>query len=353
MKTIKKIIILFLMILILYGCDYTEINDLIIVSGMLIDYKDNMYEVTTEIIDNDDKSKTINYTNTCNNIDECIFKISKYSNKNIFISQLKVLLLTENTIKNNNNYYDYFLRDTKSKMNFNVYYVSDKDKEDILNIYKDNNSSLYLKDLTKYNNKLLSNSYDLKFLDLIEKELNYGIDIVYPVVSIKENNDEKIISLDGLISFNENKDKVLLDDTQSMIYNMLNNSLEKTIINLKCDNDNYSLILDNINTKYKWNNNKIEININIKSNLDSYNCKYNLDEQKTTSKLSSISNEYIKDNINDLLDIQKKNNIDFLGLNNFIYKHDKNYKKYNLNNIETTINIKTIINSIGEMKNEL
>lgn len=43
----KKIILLF-MLLLLTGCkDYTEINDLGIISGMIIDYKDNKYEITT------------------------------------------------------------------------------------------------------------------------------------------------------------------------------------------------------------------------------------------------------------------------------------------------------------------
>ena len=45
----KKIILLFILLL-LTGCkDYTEINDLGIISGMIIDYKDNKYEITTEI----------------------------------------------------------------------------------------------------------------------------------------------------------------------------------------------------------------------------------------------------------------------------------------------------------------
>ena len=129
----KKGIILLLIILLMSGCyDYVEIDDLVIISGMVIDYKDNKYEISSQIIENEAKTKVKAYTTTCNTIDECIFKLSKLSNKDIFISHLKVLILTENTINNKKDYYDYFLRDTKSKMNFFVYYADSKYAKDIL-----------------------------------------------------------------------------------------------------------------------------------------------------------------------------------------------------------------------------
>lgn len=52
----KKILILLIMILSLTGCkDYIEINDLAILTGIVIDYTDNMYEITAQLIVNDKK----------------------------------------------------------------------------------------------------------------------------------------------------------------------------------------------------------------------------------------------------------------------------------------------------------
>ena len=46
----KKIIIL-ISILLLTGCSYIELNKLAIVSALGIDYKDNKYEVTAQVMD--------------------------------------------------------------------------------------------------------------------------------------------------------------------------------------------------------------------------------------------------------------------------------------------------------------
>ena len=164
-----KIIIIVFILLISSGCyDYVEVNNLEIVSGMLIDYKDNKYYITTQVIDDNNEEKIKTYSNTCNNIDECIYKLSKVSNKEIFISHLKNIILTESTIKSNVNYYDYFLRETKTKMNFNIYYAPDKYKDDIIKSI----NSIYIKDLTSSNDKMYSSSISLSFLDLIAMSID-------------------------------------------------------------------------------------------------------------------------------------------------------------------------------------
>ena len=95
----KKIILLF-MLLLLTGCkDYTEINDLGIISGMIIDYKDNKYEITTEIITNDKESELQILSTTSTSIDEAIKELSKLTNKKVFIPHLKALIITDNILK--------------------------------------------------------------------------------------------------------------------------------------------------------------------------------------------------------------------------------------------------------------
>ena len=50
MKKIK-IILLIIMLLSLSGCNYIELNKLAIVSSLGIDYKDNKYEITAQVMD--------------------------------------------------------------------------------------------------------------------------------------------------------------------------------------------------------------------------------------------------------------------------------------------------------------
>ena len=353
----KKIIIL-LMILLLGGCyDYVEINDLVIISGMIIDYEDNMYKVTSQLIENENETQIKVFTTKGDSIEECISEISKLSNKDIFISHLKVLILTESTINNNIDYYDYFLRDSKSKMNFYIYFIEDKYKDKILDIYNSQGSALYLKDLMDFNNKIFSSSTPVSFLDLIYKKYEYGIDEIYPNIIIKENNDKKVLYLQDIVMFNSKKEKITLNDQEGIYYNILINNIAKTSITIPCNDNNFTLSINNVKTDYKWDNNTFNFNVSLTGKLTSYDCKYRLDEPNSVKELSILSNQYLKDNIEKLIIKSKNNKIDFIGIGNYIYKHDNkyfNFKNNNWNNkfpnIKTNITIDTTINSIGEMR---
>ena len=353
----KKVILITLLFL-LTGCyDYVEINDLVIVTGMLIDYQKDEYVITTQVIENENKSEIKVFKTKGETIEECLSELSKLSNKDIFISHLKVLILTENTIKSNTQYYNYFLRDSKSKMNFYIYYVDDKYKDDILNIYKDNSgSALYLKNLMEFNNKIFSSSTPVSFLDLMYRKYEYGINEVYPNLIIKENNGEKVLYLQDIILFND-KEKIVLNDIEGIYYNMITNNIKRTTINIPCDNNEFTISINDSKTKNKWHKNIFYIDTSLTSTITSYSCNYDLDEPNTSDKLSKIVNEYIKDNMEKLISKSKKNKIDFLGIGNYIYKHDNkffNFKKDNWNDklqeINIHINIDTTINSIGEMR---
>ena len=136
----KKIIIPLILILSLSGCkDYIEINDLAILTGIVIDYKDDMYEVTAQLIVNDKDSKIEVFKTSSSSINEAIAELSKLSNKEVFISHLKVLIVTDRIIKKDIDFKDYFLRSSKSKMNFYIYVIDNDISDKILNVYKENN----------------------------------------------------------------------------------------------------------------------------------------------------------------------------------------------------------------------
>ena len=89
------------------------------------------------------------------------------------------------------------------------------------------------------------------------------------------------------------------------------------------------------------------IKINIKSNVNNYECKYNLETKNGINELNNISNKEIKTKINELINISKKYNYDFIGLQNYVIKHKDNI---DLNNIKINILINNEINSIGEIR---
>lgn len=346
----KKIILLVL-ILLLTGCsDYVEINDLLIIGGIIIDYKDDNYILTTELISTDKNNSTKVITTTSTTIEEALSKISTMSNKDLFLSHMKVLILTKDAIKNDTEIFDYFLRSSKSKMNFYVYIIDDDIKDKIFNIKNnDTPTSLYIEKMMKFNDKIYSSSTPLSFIDLIYKKYEKGIIPIYPKLNIKKNNNEEVIYLDGLVILNNDKE-IILNDTESIYYNILISDVDKTIIDIPCNKEIFTLAIKNIKTKYKYNNNEFLIDVNFNSDITSYRCNYDLDSTSTIKKLNTLSNNYIKEKLTNI--INKNNESDFIGIGNYIYKHNKNFKLKNnyIKDIDIKININNKINSIGELR---
>lgn len=348
----KKIILLFILLL-LTGCkDYTEINDLGIISGMIIDYKDNKYEITTEIITNDKESELQILSTTSTSIDEAIKELSKLTNKKVFIPHLKVLIITDNILKEDIDYYDYFLRNSKSSMNFYVYYIDSKIKDKIFKINDENDkNALHIEKMLEFNKQIFSSTTPLTFIDLVYKKLEYGIDIIYPVIDIIKNNDEEILSLTNQISYKDNE-FITFTENESITYNILTNNIDKSSITVNCDNKTFTLQIQDIKTKYKWKDNLFNINTNINGKITDYECKYDLNDINTLKRLEKLSQNYINDQINNLINKTKEDNNDILGMQNYIYKHDKNHNKdsININNIKNKNNIEFNIISTGEIR---
>lgn len=348
-----KKIILILLLLTLTGCkDYTEINDLAIVSGIIIDYIDNKYEITSELIINNKESELQILTTTSTSIDEAIKEMSKLTNKKVFIPHLKVLIITDNILKSDIDYYDYFLRNSKSSMNFFVYYIDSNIKDKIFRINdKNDKNALHIEKMLEFNKQIFSSSTPLSFIDLVYKKLETGIDIIYPRIEIVNNNEKDILYLSNQISYQNNK-IIEFTENESITYNILTNTIDKSSITVKCDNETFTMQIQDIKTKYKWKNNIFNINTNLNAKITDYECKYDLNNINSLKKLEKLSKDYINTEINNLVNKTKKDNNDILGIENYIYKHDKNYNKktFNLNNIKNKNDITFNIISTGEIR---
>jgi len=352
-----KKLLLIICILFLTGCtDYVEINDLAIITGIIIDYKDDKYNLITELIMNEEENDVKVYETEAVTIETALAKISKMTNKELFIADLKTLIITDNIVENNINYYDYFLRSAKTKMDFHLYYTASENIDKILNIYNEKDgTSLHLDKMISFNDRIFSTSTPLEFIELVGTKLEYGKNPVYPSLTIKENNDEEVLYLNDLVSYNTDLKKLNLTEKESIFYNIVKNNADDTILNIKCDDDYFALELETTESKFDFNNDKFTINVDISSKMYTYHCKYKLTED-TLKKLNKISSEFVKKEITSLLKTAQENNNDFLGIGNYIYKRNTNYFDFkdkswdeNLKNINFEVKSNVKIVSKGEV----
>ena len=122
------------------------------------------------------------------------------------------------------------------------------------------------------------------------------------------------------------------------------------IIPIKCGNNYSSISILSSNTKNKVvkKDNYYVITFNIKSNatINEYNCKKDLDNEKTINFLERESERKINKYINDVLDVKSKS--EFLGLKRIIYL---NYPQYKDEDYKIKTNIKVNISRNGDIRN--
>ena len=195
----KKIILIIFMFIITGCFNYTEINDLKLVNGIYIDYKDNVYNLKF------DTDKTIEVTG--DSITDAFRNFDESISKRAYYAHLKILILSSEIITNHfDEVIKYFLRNNEIRNNF--YLVISDNIDDI--------KSDYIKDIITNNNDVITSC-------LFKNVLTTYLDkkkIFIPVIS-----DNKII---GSIIKTKDMTKTLnIDDTR--LYKLIKNKNPNTV----------------------------------------------------------------------------------------------------------------------------
>lgn len=266
----KKFIFLIFLILLCSGCYYTELNDLSIIDSIGIEKVDEDIKIVMSIVNtidykSEDNIETYIYESTGKNIEEAFNNFYLEINKTIYLDSLNNLLISD-TLNNEDisNIVNFFIKNKESRNTFNILYVKESSITDILN------SNLNLKSMLMTNNKELGNTCLYSLEEFFSDNYNYSF---VPTLYFKD----KVI-IDNYSIFHKYKYIGSLNKDESIVYNIINNKINKLNLNI---NDKY-IKISNIKTII---NNKKEINII--SSID--------------KKENKIYSSYLRKNINKLL----------------------------------------------------
>lgn len=372
----KKILII-LCIFLLTGCfNYTELNKMALVSSIGIDKKDDLYEVSVQVMNakesnSTDGSQVTVYTEKGKSIFYALRKISLKSPRKLYGSHLGKLVLSKE-IANENiiDVLDVFQRNSNVKNDFNIVIIDNISAKDSLKILTTTQSipSEYVRQTVSsayYNTGL---TYSIKQDEFISMHLKKYIDPVIPVIKITNYEEKgtttdnlnttdpitKIEVLDKLAIIKENKVEDYLYDNEILGYNFINNNIHNIVIPVKCDENNYSSIALKSKTKYKIkkDNNKYKLTINIKStgNINEYSCYKNLNKKENIEELEKETKKEIEKAIKKVLIKDKNVKSNFLGLKRKIYLKYSDYKN---EEIDINYNINVSIRNKGSLNNSI
>lgn len=331
----KKIIILCTLIFLLTGCfDYQELNDMAIVNGIGIDYKDNKYQISLEIIKSQKDGNSTEITSevitaTDKNLANAFNKTISKSSKKIYLKHVKILVLSEKISKKGiSKILDYIIRDISISNNFNI--VVSKNAHKILNKKLENES------ITDNINDILNLSMDVKDtynIDMIASKLNNNkVDIALPYLELKKN-----ISISKIAYF---KGDQMLGIMSDKMYNFF--VINSNQINFTNDNNVLNIYKKKIN--YEVKENKITINITGYGKIKEVNEHLNLEEVSSYSKINKLINEEIKKQTYEFINKIKEKS-DLLGFKEIYYNK---YRK-KLKNIKYDVKVNIKLNRNGSI----
>ncbi len=321
--SIKKWFLLLIIPLLFTGCiNYTELNELGIVESMGIEKQQQNFLVSINMIDarseNDDREELrTTYTATGASINEALENLYLNSNKKIYLSHIKTLLLSTEVAKSDGSLIiDFFLQTKASRNNFTTIIVKDTTPSEIIRNTPKNPD---LEDMIQINSEEYGITSNITFEDFARMVLEEGQDAVLPTIKVEEDT----LEIDGYAYFQDAVFQAFLSKEESLTYNIIKNN--NTYLNLyhSCAEDQTSIKLEELKTTMHLKEDQLLLQVTGNFHVLENNCALDATEIKETFQ------EQLKTNIKHLLEEQRAHQVDILGLSAYLFKnHYAYYQKH-------------------------
>ena len=331
----KNILIIISLVLLISGCyDYRELNDMSVVTGIGIDYKDNKYivslEVTKSVKDaSSNQIETMVFTGEDSNLSDAFLNAKSNSDKYVYTEYVGVLLISEQLARNGiGEVVDYLIRDTTINTNYYMVVVDDPVKVLETKVDNDSMSNVITNTINYYLDGTDFDDLDIAVSYMIESR----VDIAVPNIYLDNN---KVIYKE-IAYFNKDK---LVGKIDNKLYSLL--CLDSSNVNFTKNGNTISIYKNDVN--YEVDKDKIIININGEGLIKEIDKKIDLEKEDSYAYLSRIINKDIKDEVEMFLEETLSKKSDLLGLK------DKYYKKYkkDMDKIDYEVKVNIKINKNG------
>ena len=372
----KKIIIICLM---LTGCfNYKELNNYAIVTGLSIDKSDNGYEVsaliTNAIKENENKTNISVVSGKGKSIYSAIKDINLKIPKELYLSHLNVIIISEEIAKDGMKpILDFLVREPESHQSYYLIISKDTKAKNALSIldpianFPSENIYSNLENSRDLQSKIIYDKVNQYIGKVLEKGIHPILNSLIIVGSSEkgsnteeQNNVElkNYIMLDNLAIFKNDKLVDYADSDESVGINILLDNIDEIYIEIPCNKSNIILSSNSLNTKTKVNKRSVNINVDINSKINELGCDIKLNNNNL-KKIEKDAEEKIINQIKKALQLSINNKTDIYGYGTRLYKKD--YKYFNtiedwdeyFTNLKFNINVDVKIKDKGSANNTM
>ena len=352
----KKISVLLVFILLFTcGCyDYTELNEIALVSGISVDYVKDEFYVSFEILntvnktENPNQPKTYTTKGTGKSLSEAFSDCSLEVAKIPYLAHLKVVVLSEEVAREHvKEIIDFLIRDNHIRNIFFMAIAKDTSAEDIINNTDTNNpvastAIANLIDTALFTNNVAASLNFEKFVSNIidPKKDTYAS-------SIKIENG--VLKLGPLAIFKEYNMQTFLSEEESATFNLMNEDSKEMHFKINCPNDDSKFIIfttfNNPKSSIEIDKNTATVKSETETRIVENHCKMNFKDVKTYETLQKALEEKIRKNMQKVVEQTIKYDSDILKIEQLYYQKYK--KDVDFRTLEYKYDAKNIINRNG------
>lgn len=347
----KYLFILLIPLFFLTGCSYRELNELAIVSTIGVDYQDNKYIISAQVVNvskaetasDEAEETTLLYVGEGPTVLTAVRDIYNKYPKNIHLAHLELVVLGKDVVsKDVTKVLNYFITSPEATGDAKIIVNKSGTAMEILDPINKNPDS--------YNGKAIINNLiqnerhegvvcDVNMKEFLSWYYQKGIDPIIPSIEyVKSEDGVSNIMLLGFVVFKNDDIIGSLSKKASIAYNLINANFIDIAIKTNYEGQDLTIILiepkSDIEIEIKDNKLKFKIKISATGHISEIYSDIDLTDKKILNKMSDNYENTIKGYIQELLDFSKENNVDVLGLKNMIYKKKhKYYEQYKDENI--------------------
>ena len=328
---VKKILLLLSFCFLLSGCyDYNELNKLAIISSIGIDFIDDQYLVTYEVLidkkESDDSSNEKVYLayGSAKSISEAFSMATLSISKKPYLEHLKAIVISECIAKDYlKDIVEYLLREPTISNTFHMLVAKDISAHDVLDSAKARSPIIGEKLVTMLGHDKGSRniSSDRFFESIFQDIVDEGKDSFFSTVE-KKGED---LYLGGFALLDDYNLVGFLDDDQSLLFNVLIGNAENAIFSNKLENEEIIISAYKSSGGIKYSKGAFSIGVKIDASLIQNHLSLDTKANNTYETLDSNFSKILEGKARDLLNLLISLKSDVLGIDFIYYKNTRIY----------------------------
>ncbi len=346
----KKILILLIVPILLSGCyDYNELGDLAIVAGVGIDYEDEEFVVTFEILstkkEGDNSSSASAYTVSAHGktITEAFANNGNNLDKVPYYDHIEVVVISDNVAKGHlKEISEYLIRSSKMRNEFYMVIANDAKASEIISTTSKEKpiASTFIVSLLENSNDTDSAGFYAPFTKTFRNILTDGEDAIMSSFTLEDEN----IVLNGMGLFRDFQLVEILKPEEASIVNLLNNFKTKTVFfKDKCDNDKETVIsIYASDIKLEPGDAKVVVKGKLNARLHEDACNLDLKKEDTYQKLEKDFTKVITKEMKQVLNKMQALEVNtlYIGKNYYNKTRKKDYYLWTKQDFEFDFDLK-------------